>query len=163
MEPAHNQHKSTGVFLLPEPVHNMDLDQMPRIRVERVHEKLNVVEVVEFPAFRYQRIPQEVAQRDCVLVQTLWQVADPCELPRGALYGRLTPPLSRRTDGPRQRLREVVGRRMLCLAVSTTGTLALGWLLRHLNGPLDQSWSAEPGTRGELERWLYPVIPWEQW
>lgn len=45
---------------LPRAVYDFHLDKAPHIRIKLVHEKVDVKEVVELPAFFYQWIAKEI-------------------------------------------------------------------------------------------------------
>lgn len=72
---------SIRILLFPEAMDNVDLDEMSCVGIKCVHEEVNIVEVVEFPAFRYQWIPQKVFECDGIFIKRLWEVPDPGELP----------------------------------------------------------------------------------
>jgi hypothetical protein len=63
-------------------VHHVDLDETADIRVERGHEKVNVMEIVKLPALRDQRVAQDVLERGRVPVQFWRQVSDLGQLER---------------------------------------------------------------------------------
>lgn len=56
MNLAYRKHETIFVFPLPKPMDDVDLHQVSDIFIECIHEKRNVVKVVEFPALGYQRI-----------------------------------------------------------------------------------------------------------
>lgn len=62
------QGKSARIFLLPESMDNMDFDEISSVSIESAHEKIDVMKVVELPAFRNKRVSQEVFQRDRVKI-----------------------------------------------------------------------------------------------
>lgn len=82
-ERAYSESLSVKIFFLPESMDNMNLNEMPRIRVKGVHEKWNVVEKVELPATGYKRISQQIFERQRILILTLWEISNPGQLPRG--------------------------------------------------------------------------------
>jgi hypothetical protein len=47
---------------------NVDVDQMLRVRVERVHDERNVMEIVELPTLGNERITQQIFQSDGISV-----------------------------------------------------------------------------------------------
>jgi len=65
-----------GIILLPEPMHNMDLDECADVLIKGSHEKVNVVKIVELPTFCNEGIPKEVFERDSVLIECVGVVAD---------------------------------------------------------------------------------------
>ena len=65
---------------LPEAVDDVDLDQVANILVERREKEVEIVEVVELPAFRDEGVAEQVCQGDGVSVEGGGQVPDPGEL-----------------------------------------------------------------------------------
>ncbi len=85
---AYLQPQSTRILLLPKSVDHMNLDQMLDIWVESVHEKVNVMDVVELPAFGNERVAQDVLESDCIPVHLWWQVPDTGQLEGGFEHPR---------------------------------------------------------------------------
>ena len=54
------QGQSVGIFFLPKAMDNVDFDEVLDIWVEGTHEKVDIMEVVEFPAFGYQGVSEDV-------------------------------------------------------------------------------------------------------
>lgn len=77
---------------------NMNLDEMLSVLVEVAHEKVNVVQEIEFPAFCNQRISENVSESNCVPVRCLGEVSDACEPERRFDPFSFTVPLSRGTN-----------------------------------------------------------------
>jgi hypothetical protein len=46
-----SQRKTVGILLFPEAMDDMNFGEMSRIRVECLHEKGNIMEIVELPTF----------------------------------------------------------------------------------------------------------------
>lgn len=76
------EHQPTRVFFLPKPMDQVHLHEVPDVWVKGGHEKINIVQVVELPAFSDERVSEEVSQGDGVGVGGVWQVLDPGELER---------------------------------------------------------------------------------
>lgn len=58
--------------MLPETMHDFDFDEVPCIRVEGVHQEVEIMEKVKFPTLADQRIPEQIIQGDGILVERLW-------------------------------------------------------------------------------------------
>ena len=78
------QLQSVPVVLLPEAMDDVDSDQISYVWVEGAHEEGDVVQVVEVPALRYERVAEQILERDGIFVRCCWEVAD-----LGQLEGRL--------------------------------------------------------------------------
>ena len=61
---------------------HMNVNQVAYIRVERVHEKIKVVQIIEFPTCFYEGVPEDILQRNGVHVGRGRKVCDPCKLER---------------------------------------------------------------------------------
>tara|TARA_R110002060_G_scaffold51048_3_gene61928 strand:- start:368 stop:556 length:189 start_codon:yes stop_codon:yes gene_type:complete len=48
---AYLQVDSAGVVILPESMDHMNLDKITNIRIERVHQEVQIVKVIELPTF----------------------------------------------------------------------------------------------------------------
>ena len=62
------------VLSFPETMHNMDFDQVPGIHIEGSHEKIDIMQKVELPAFFDQGIAQNVSKTESMLIR--WFILD---------------------------------------------------------------------------------------
>lgn len=76
------KHQTACVLLLPETMDNVNLDQMSRVLVEMGDEEVNIVQVVEVPAFCDQWVAEDVSQGHGVGVGSIWEILNPSELER---------------------------------------------------------------------------------
>lgn len=74
------QGQAARVLALPESMNNVQLDQMSDILVEGGQDEIDVMHVIELPAFRNKWIPEDVLERNAVFIQLGRQVADLYEL-----------------------------------------------------------------------------------
>ena len=78
------------VLTLPETMDTMDLDQALHVGIYGIENEVNVMEVVEDPALRNQRITEDVVKCYGVSVILFWEISDPGKLPWGRDgFGRL--------------------------------------------------------------------------
>ena len=117
------------ILPLPEAVDNVNLDETARVLVERIHEKLDVVQVVEVPALGDKRITEEIIQRDGIDVLRWGQVSY-----RGEMEGRRDQTsvvlLLRRWRANRPREKFGAGTSGL-RNIPITAALLLGWWRFH--------------------------------
>lgn len=86
-----------GIFLLPRSVNKLDLYQVADILIKLaptksqtknknrtivLHEKVNIKEIIEKPAFRYQWISENISQADSVYIARGRELDDVVELNR---------------------------------------------------------------------------------
>lgn len=76
------KHQTACVLLLPETMDYMNLDQVSRVLVEMGDEEVNIVKVIEVPAFCDQGVAEDVSQGDSVVVGSIWEILNPSELER---------------------------------------------------------------------------------
>jgi len=67
---------STLVVLFPESMNNMHIDKTTCIVVKVRHEKVDVVQVIELPALRDERITEQVCEGHCVDIQVWSEIPD---------------------------------------------------------------------------------------
>jgi hypothetical protein len=53
-------------------MYDVHLDEMSRIRVESIHQKVDIMEEVELPTFCNEGITKQVSQAHCIPVVLLW-------------------------------------------------------------------------------------------
>lgn len=74
------KHQTACVLFLPEAVDYMNLNQVPYILVEMRDEEVNIMQVVELPAFRDQGVAEYVSQGDSIGVGGIREVSNPGQL-----------------------------------------------------------------------------------
>lgn len=80
---AYLKAKAARVFSLPESVDDVDLDEVPDVIVKCGHEEIDIVQIVELPAFGDERISQHIFERHRFPVGFLRKVTDPGQLEGG--------------------------------------------------------------------------------
>lgn len=74
------KHQTACVFSLPEAVDYVNLNQVSCVLVEMRDEKVNIMQIVEFPAFCDQGVAEDVSQGDSVGVGSIREILNPSEL-----------------------------------------------------------------------------------
>lgn len=63
---------SALILALPKAMYDVYLDEMSCIRVESIHQKVDIMEEVELPTFCNEGITKQVSQAHCIPVVLLW-------------------------------------------------------------------------------------------
>lgn len=74
------QHQTACILFLPEAVDYMNLNKVPRVLIEMRVEEVNIMQVVEVPAFCDQGVAEYVSKGDSVGVGSIRQILNPSEL-----------------------------------------------------------------------------------